>query len=52
MSKRTFYIKMFALVALTSIGHRIVDVVKTTQVVNNNTTVVEKPAADTVAGNI
>jgi hypothetical protein len=36
VSKRQFYIKMAGLIALAGIGHRIVEVVKTSSTVVNN----------------
>lgn len=38
MSKRVFYIKMAGLMVLAGIGHRVVEVVKTTQTVHQHST--------------
>lgn len=51
MSKRVFYIKMAGLLVIAGLGHRVVELVKTTQVVNNNHThnypePVHEPAAE------
>lgn len=53
MTKRVFYIKMAGLMVLAGIGHRVVEIVKTTQVVHNHenhnhnyTTAVHEPAAE------
>lgn len=49
MSKRQFYIKMAGLIALAGIGHRIVEVVKTSStVVQNNYTTTTNSASEIV----